>query len=38
MVRATDSTVSPELLLTIVVAIGLMALILIVLDRNDRRH
>lgn len=38
MVRATDSAVSPELLLTIVIAIGLMAIILIALDRNDRRH
>jgi len=36
--RATDSAVSSELLLTIMIAIGLMAIILIALDRNDRRH
>lgn len=38
MVLATDNAVSPELLLAIVTAIGVMAIILIALHRNDRRH
>ena len=38
MLRATGRGMSPELLLTIVIAIGLMAIVIVALDRNDRRR